>query len=146
MVVGWHDGSRPSQSIETPNASRGSTGVQLQEHSHNFTFMNYQHLPYVSSSHAPFFFSHLYHQFGAPIQSTLSLQPPPVNPRLPAMPQFPLPFTLSPVHAQLHHLGEVAVGSSGGIQRRANRQLPPPPTDTAMDARLPSLNSEPDYQ
>jgi hypothetical protein len=81
--MGRQVGSRPSHSGEVPIVSTNA-------------FVNQQHPLYVSPSQPSFLFSHPYHHFGAPIQSTLSSQPP----TMPGMPQFPLPFHLPHVSAQ----------------------------------------------
>jgi hypothetical protein len=107
MVVGRQVGSLPSQSSDMSIGSTSTADAHMPKHQHNFTFVNHQYLPYVSlpilpsSPHTPFLFSHPYHQFGTPIQSTLSSQPPIVNPHLPGMPQSPHLYPLSHVNAQI---------------------------------------------
>jgi hypothetical protein len=95
--------------LSTRHEEGGSHGARRQSVPPSLLLLS--NLP--SSSQPPFFFptslllpnlpssSHSYYQFGTPIQSMLSSQPPTMNPHLPSMPQFPLPFHFP--QAQFRH-------------------------------------------
>ena len=77
-----------------------SPPVDMQEPQGDFSFFNQQPAAYASSSNGQFVFNNAFHQFGAPLQSTLSSQPSTMLLHFSSMPQFPLSYSVATMHPQ----------------------------------------------
>ena len=75
-----------------------SPPVDMQEPQGDFSFFNQQPTAYASSSNGQFVFNNAFHQFGAPLQSTLSSQPSAMLLHFSGMPQFPLLYPVATMH------------------------------------------------
>ena len=71
-----------------------SPNFDMQAQQRELSFFNEHPATYASPSHGQFVFNHPFHQFVAPLQSTMSSQPSAMLPHLSAMPQFILPIQL----------------------------------------------------
>ena len=90
--------SHPAQGGHGEEVSNPNVDMQVQQG--EFSFFKEHPATYASPSHGQFVFNHPFHQFVAPLQSTLSSQPSAMFPHLSAMPEFTLPYPAPSLHPQ----------------------------------------------